>query len=89
MPFRRTELERQAASDPRPSLAARYADRADYAARVRAAAEAVGRQGLLLPEEVDALVSEAGDLYDRIMARDPADPGCRSPLPSPLARHRS
>ena len=34
-------------------------------------------QGFLLPEEVDALVSEAGGLYDRIMARDPADPSCR------------
>ena len=81
VPFRRTELERQAAGDPRPSLAARYADHADYAARVRARAEAVVRQGYLLPEEVDALVSEAGDLYDRITARDPADPSCRYLFP--------
>jgi hypothetical protein len=33
-------------------------------------------KGFLLPEEVDALVSEAGDLYDRIMAHDPTDPSC-------------
>jgi hypothetical protein len=30
----------------------------------------------LLPEEVDALVDEAGSLYDRIMAHDPADHSC-------------
>jgi hypothetical protein len=30
----------------------------------------------LLPEDVDALVGEAGGLYDRIMAHDPADRSC-------------
>jgi hypothetical protein len=30
----------------------------------------------LLPEEIDALVDEAGSLYDRIMAHDPADHRC-------------
>jgi hypothetical protein len=30
----------------------------------------------LLPEEIDALVDEAGSLYDRIMAHDPADHSC-------------
>ena len=77
VPFPRTELERKAAGDPRPSLAARYADRANYAARARAAAEDVVRQGYLLAEDVDALVSEAGGLYDSIMAHNPADPSCR------------
>ncbi len=77
VPFARTEAERQAAGDPRPSLAARYADRAAYEAKVRAAAADVVGKGFLLPEDVDALVSEAGGLYDRIMARDPADPSCR------------
>jgi hypothetical protein len=81
VPFPRTEIERQAAGDPRPSLAARYADRADYEAKVRAAAAAVVRQGYLLAEDVDALVSEAGGLYDRIMARDPADSSCRYLFP--------
>ena len=44
---------------------------------MRAAAAAVVGQGFLLPEDVDALVREAGGLYDRIMAHDPADPSCR------------
>jgi hypothetical protein len=60
VPFPRTERERQASGDPRVSLEARYADRAAYEAKVRSAAiEVVGR-GFLLPEDVDALVAEAG-----------------------------
>lgn len=77
VPFARTEAERRAAGDPRLSLAARYRDRSDYEAQVRAAAVHVVERGFLLAEEVDALVTEAGSLYDRIMAHDPADPSCR------------
>ena len=77
VPFARTEAERQASGDPRPSLAARYC----RPRRLRGEG-AVGRRrrrrpGFLLPEDVDALVSEAGGLYDRIMAHDPADRSCR------------
>jgi Alpha/beta hydrolase domain len=76
MPFPRTDAERQASGDPRASLEARYANRAAYEAKVRSvAADVVGR-GFLLPEDVDALVDEAGGLYDRIMAHDPADRSC-------------
>ncbi len=77
VPFARTEAERQAAGDPRPSLAARYASRADYEAKLRAAAATVVAHRFLLVDEVDALVAEAGSLYDRIMAHDPADRSCR------------
>jgi hypothetical protein len=77
VPFARTEAERQAASDPRLSLAARYASRAIYEDKVRAAAVQVSRQGFLLPDDIGPLVSEAGGLYDRIMARDPSDLSCR------------
>ncbi len=77
LPFARTEAERQASGDPRPSLEARYGSRAAYEEKVRAAAADVVRRGFLLPQDVDALVSEAGGLYDRIMARDPADRSCR------------
>jgi hypothetical protein len=77
VPFPRSEAERRAAGDPRPSIAARYASRAAYVEKVRAAAADVVREGFLLPDEIDALVSEAGGLYDRIMAHDPADPSCR------------
>jgi hypothetical protein len=76
LPFPRTEAERRASGDPRPSLEARYADRRDYEHKVRAAAALVVGQDFLLPEDADALVAEAGGLYDRIMARDPADRSC-------------
>jgi hypothetical protein len=84
VPFARNERERHATGDPRPSLAARYADRADYETRLRAAAADVVRRGYLLEEDVDALVSGAGSLYDRIMAHDPADASCRYLYPAPL-----
>ena len=77
LPFARTEAERRASGDPRPSLEARYVSRAAYEEKVQAAAADVVRRGFLLPQDVDALVSEAGGLYDRIMARDPADRSCR------------
>jgi hypothetical protein len=76
VPFPRTERERQASGDPRPSLQARYANRAAYEAKVRSAAAAVVALGFLLSEDVDALVGEAGGLYDRIMAHDPVDRSC-------------
>jgi hypothetical protein len=76
VPFPRTERERQASGDPRPSLQARYANRAAYEAKVRSAAAAVVALGFLLPEDVDVLVDEAGGLYDRIKAHDPADRSC-------------
>ncbi len=76
VPFARTEAERQAAGDPRPSIAARYRDRADYVDKVRSAAAGVVDKGFLLQEDVDALVRGAGGLYDRVMVHDPADPSC-------------
>ena len=76
VPFARTEAERRAANDPRPSLEARYPTRADYVAAVRAASERQVAAGLLLAEDLERSVEENVGLYDRIMARDPADPGC-------------
>jgi hypothetical protein len=76
VPFPRTERERQASGDPRVSLEARYADRAAYEAKVRSTAADVVARGFLLPEDVDAVVAEAGGLYDRIKAHDPADRSC-------------
>ena len=76
IPFARSEAERRAAGDPRPSLEARYQDRADYEAKVRASAATVVAQGFLRAEETDDLVRQAGDFYDRVMAHDPADTSC-------------
>lgn len=76
VPFARTEAERKAAGDPRPSLAARYPTRNDYIARVRAAAAHEVAAGFLLPEDVERTVAENVWLYDRIMAHEPSDATC-------------
>ena len=76
VPFPRTEGQRRASADPRPSLEARYANRADYVAKVRAAADAMVKRGFLLADDVAAVTREAGDLYDRVMDHDPADGSC-------------
>ncbi len=76
LPFARTEAERRATHDPRPSLQARYRTREAYVTKVRAAAAAEVAAGFLLPEDVERTVQENLGLYDRIMAHDPADQGC-------------
>jgi hypothetical protein len=76
LPFARTEAERRAVKDPRPSLAARYPTRAAYVAKVRRAAAAEVAAGFLLPEDVERTVSENVGLYDRIVARNPTDQRC-------------
>jgi hypothetical protein len=76
VPFARTETERLAAGDPRPSLEARYANRDAYAAAVRAAADQQVAAGLLLAEDVERAMKQNLGLYDRILARDPVDQGC-------------
>jgi hypothetical protein len=59
VPFARTEAERAASGDTRPSLQERYGDHAGYVAAVRkAAANAVAR-GFLLPADAEALVKAA------------------------------
>jgi hypothetical protein len=77
VPFPRTETERLASGDPRRSLEARYLDRADFIGKTRAAADEAVMAGELLAEDVDALVEEAGTLYDRVIAHDPADKRCK------------
>ena len=59
LPFARTAAEREAARDPRPSLAERYRDQAHYAARVRAAAQDLVRRGFYLEEDVEKTVERA------------------------------
>jgi hypothetical protein len=58
-PFAAHRDAREAAGDPRLSLRERYGTRARYAEAVRAAADALGRDRLLLPEDVEAFVADA------------------------------
>jgi Alpha/beta hydrolase domain len=59
VPFAKTRAEREAAGDPRPSLEERYGSRADYVAKVKAAAEALVAQRLLLPADAERYVTAA------------------------------
>jgi hypothetical protein len=59
IPFARTKAEREAAGDPRPSLEERYRTRANYVARIKAAADDLVRERLLLPSDALGYVKDA------------------------------
>ncbi len=59
IPFARTRADREKSHDPRLSLEERYHDHAGYVAKVRAAADALLKERLLLPEDAKRIVSEA------------------------------
>jgi len=54
-----TRAERLANGDPRPSLEERYSSKAEYVSKVKAAAEALVQQRLLLAEDVAVYVNGA------------------------------
>jgi Alpha/beta hydrolase domain len=58
-PFARTRAEREASGDPRLSVAERYGSRAAYVAKVKAAADALVGERLLLPADAARYVREA------------------------------
>lgn len=64
IPFAATPEARRQAGDPRLSIAERYRDRADYAARARAVAEQLAATRYLLAEDVEAAVQNAVAQYD-------------------------
>ena len=63
--FARNKVERDAAGDPRPSLAERYGSKAAYVTRLRQAADALVAERLLLQDDADRLVAiaEACDAF--------------------------
>ena len=66
VPFARTEAERVEAGDRRASIEARYANRADYLAQVRAAAVDLVAKRHLLADDVELCVEIAADRWDLI-----------------------
>jgi len=64
IPFAPTRAQREAAGDPRPSIAERYPSRTAYLDRVRAAAGALVREGYLLEEDIALSVAAAARLWD-------------------------
>lgn len=59
IPFAITKTERLASHDPRPSLEERYGTHEAYVARVRAAADDMVAQRLLLPEDAAKIIDAA------------------------------
>jgi hypothetical protein len=71
IPFALTAAARIASGDPRPALAERYSSAQDYVNKVRAAAEALVKQRLLLAEDVDVYVKAAQKFADQKAAAWP------------------
>ncbi|MFL6711477.1 MAG: alpha/beta hydrolase domain-containing protein, partial [Sulfurifustis sp.] len=59
IPFARTRAEREANGDPRPSLEERYGTHDGYVAAVRAAANRLVAQRLLLGADAERLITQA------------------------------
>jgi hypothetical protein len=59
VPFAATRTERESNTDPRPSLAERYRDHADYVGKVRAVAATLERERYLLGEDVQRIAEQA------------------------------
>jgi hypothetical protein len=59
LPFALDKATRQAAGDPRPSIAARYASGADYLAKVQAVVTALQNDRLLLAEDAERYLDRA------------------------------
>jgi hypothetical protein len=65
IPLPRTEFERSAAHDPRPSIEMLYGNRSRFMQRVDSAAESLVRQRFLLSEDVPAARGRMEDVWGR------------------------
>ena len=73
LPFAPDQKSREAAGDPRPSIAERYRSKEEYLERFLAAARRLMGDGFLLDEDTDWLLERAGIKYDYFMG-EPEDP---------------
>ncbi len=64
IPFAKTRAAREASGDPRPSIRERYRSRGAYLSQIRESATAVAREGYVLTEDIDDLVTHAGIRWD-------------------------
>ena len=70
VPLARTAAAREAAADPRPSIAERYGSRDAYLAEVRTAAQRLVEARYLLAGDVELCVALAGERYDAVVGLD-------------------
>ena len=64
IPFAATLSEREATGDPRQSIEERYPSRQSFLGRIEEAARGLVADGYLLEEDVERLVSQAGEHYE-------------------------
>jgi hypothetical protein len=74
IPFAKTKAERNAARDPRLSLAERYPKATTYVDQISQAAKDLQAQRLLLPEDVDAYMTDSAQKAAAILAPPPKPP---------------
>lgn len=67
LPFAKTAAERESNGDPRPSMEERYSSRADYLAKVKAAAQELAQQRYIVEEDIELCVAIAVERYDGLM----------------------
>jgi hypothetical protein len=67
IPFSRTEEDRKALGDPRPSMEALYSSKDLYLERVRAATRELVTEGFMLPQDAAFAVDEAEARWDWLM----------------------
>jgi hypothetical protein len=70
VPLPRTEQERAASGDARPSIEALYPSRDDFLKRVDEAAQALVRERFLLPDDVAAARQRMADTWDWIARQE-------------------
>jgi hypothetical protein len=76
IPLATTRAERERARDPRPSIAERYASRAEYLKKIQESAQRLAQERYILTEDVPAIVQDAGKHWDAVMS--PARPTTQS-----------
>jgi hypothetical protein len=69
VPFARTRAEREAAGDPRPSLAERYTSKETYLDRVRQCLQDLVERRLLLTSDLEPQLRQAGERWDWLQNR--------------------
>ncbi len=67
VPLARSEEDRRAGGDPRPSIASLYRGKAEYLQLAREAARNLSRSGFLLEEDIDDVLARAGAHWDWLM----------------------
>lgn len=67
IPFPRTRAEREASQDPRPSVEDRYRSRAEYLGKVGEAGISLIEDGLMLDQDLPAVIEKAAAHWDYLM----------------------